>query len=517
MHRDKRSLSLSRAKVFKCVQLIAVSLRQGTSLKAKVLRGGTFLGAGSLLEQLARFARTMILVRLIAPEAFGMMAVVLSTASVVDTLTDLGAREAVVQHREGDEPRYLYAAWWLTLARGLALYIVIFATAPLVSRFYGNVELSGLLRVALLSLVFGSSFSPSVNRAIKRMEFSRLAMISHGGAIFGIAITITMSIFVRNVWALAIGYCSENASRCILSYVLLPSVPKQWISREAFREVTKFSKGMFGLSFLNLIFSRADVFVLGKVCSASDLGIYTLAIYLVQTPVSFVMNLLGQTLLPAFSQISEDSQRTSRILYRVQSAIIGLGMPAVALVLLYGRPMLSSIYGFRYSKAAGPLAVAAFVAVLNLLNGQITTIFYALGRPHFHRISVAIMAGTMALVTYPFIKRFGLLGGQLACLLAISLGYLYQLVRLHRTIELKIIRLAKVCLSLSLLSAFVGIVGMGLRQRWQVSAQLATLCFGIGSLILTYLLIATILFGVRFGSQYATPTLDSYSHSEQST
>ena len=64
----------------------------GDGLKAKVFRGGAWLGAGSSLEQVIRFVRNMILTRLLAPEAFGTMAIVLSASSVVQTIMDVGVK-----------------------------------------------------------------------------------------------------------------------------------------------------------------------------------------------------------------------------------------------------------------------------------------------------------------------------------------------------------------------------------------------------------------------------------------
>ena len=64
--------------------------------------------------------------------------------------------------------------------------------------------------------------------------------------------------------ALAIGFCSENAFPCLLSYILCPGLPSLGLDRRATRDLLKFSKGIFGLSFLTLTLSRTDIFVLGK-------------------------------------------------------------------------------------------------------------------------------------------------------------------------------------------------------------------------------------------------------------
>src|SRR3990172_12594762 len=86
-------------------------------LPAKILRGGGWLAGGSLAEQAFRFARNMLLARLLAPEAFGTIAIILSVCSAIQSFTDIGIREALIQNPKGAERKYVGAAWWLALFR----------------------------------------------------------------------------------------------------------------------------------------------------------------------------------------------------------------------------------------------------------------------------------------------------------------------------------------------------------------------------------------------------------------
>src|SRR6202040_448410 len=113
-----------------------------------------------------------------------------------------------------------------------------------------NVELCGLLRVALLSTLFEGAMSPRSILPQKEMKFGRWMAISNGGAICGVILTVVLSFVLRDVWALAIGSCSENAFRCLLSYIVCPGLPRLGWDRQAVRELYRFTKQGFGLSFL---------------------------------------------------------------------------------------------------------------------------------------------------------------------------------------------------------------------------------------------------------------------------
>ena len=463
-------------------------LLQGDALRAKAMRGGAWLGGGSVAEQAARFARNMMLTRLLAPGAFGAMAIVMSCSAIVNTLTDVGHAGAVIQNPRGREQAYLNAGWWMGMCRAIVMYVVIFAMGPWVARFYGNAELSALLRVALLSTLFEGAMSPRSILAQKDMRFGRWMAVTNGGAICGVVLTVILSFWLRDVWALAIGSCSENAFRCLLSYIVCPGLPSLSWDRHAASDLYKFSKSIFGLSLLNLIFTRTDIFVLGKLYSTAALGFYTMGILLVQTPSVFLTNMMGQTLFPSFAHVQDDKERMNRILTEATSWLILLGLPAVAAVWLCGHSILTVIYGARYVAAAWPLSVAAIVILLTVLNAAITCLFIGIGRPEEHRRAVAASAAVMLITIYPACKLFGMVGGQIAALLAMILGYLMQVVRMRRVTGLNLAHYAKAFLPATLVFAGILIAGFGARFLGLATKPLANIALGAGACLIGYAL-----------------------------
>ncbi len=85
----------------------------GGNLRAKAMRGGMFLAGGSVAEQGTRFVRNMILTRILAPSAFGTMAIVMSSSAIVACVTEIGQKNAVIQNPRGGEKAYLNAGWWM--------------------------------------------------------------------------------------------------------------------------------------------------------------------------------------------------------------------------------------------------------------------------------------------------------------------------------------------------------------------------------------------------------------------
>ena len=470
------------------VKAVISDVSMSDALRAKAMRGGVWLGGGNIAEQACRFARNMILTRLLAPSAFGAMAIVMSSSAIVAALTEVGVRQAVIQNPRGGEKAYLNAGWWMGLGRALSTYLIIFAMAPWVAHFYGIADLSALLRVTLLGSLFDGAMSPRSILAQKEMKFGRWMAINNGGAIAGVILTVALSFVIRDVWALAIGFGSENAFRCLLSYILYPGLPSLEWEHHAIRDLYRFSKQAFGLSFLNLIFSRTDIFVLGKLYSTTALGLYTMGVALVVTPSIFLLNMFGQTLFPAFSHVQNDTERLNRILIEVTSWLILLGLPAVVVIYLCGYSLLSVVYGARYVAAAGPLAVAAAVVFFNVLNAAITCVFTAVGRPGLHRRAVAASAVVMLIAIYPACKLLGVVGAQVAALLAIIVSYVLQVIRMRKLTGLNLVRYGKAFAPAALVSAGILGAGFGVRLLGLATGPVANIAFGAGACVIAYAL-----------------------------
>ena len=467
------------------------------TLRARATRGAMFLGGGSVAEQVSRFARNMLLTRLLAPSAFGAMAIVMSSSAVVGALTEVGLRAAVIQNPRGGEKAYVNAGWWMGMGRSLGVYAIIFAMAPWVAHFYGNAELSALLRVTLLGTLFDGAISPRSILLQKEMRFGRWMAISNVGAICGVVLTVILSFHLRGVWALAIGYCSENVFRCLLSYILCPGIPSLGWDRHAARELYKFSKAAFGLSFLNLIFSRTDIFVLGKLYSATELGLYTMSVALVQTPSIFLTAMLAQTLFPAVAHVQQDKERVNRILIEVTSWLILLGLPTVVFIYLCGRSLLLVAYGIRYVAGAGPLSVAAIVVFLSVLNVVITCVFTGLGRPELHRRAVAASAIIMMIAIYPACKLLGVVGGQVSALLAVSVSYLLQVIRTRGITGLDLLRYGRAFAPAMLVSGGLLGVGLGAHFFGLATRPLANIALSMGACFVGYALCVPAFLRIR--------------------
>ncbi|MGA2679658.1 MAG: lipopolysaccharide biosynthesis protein [Sedimentisphaerales bacterium] len=413
------------------------SLILGNNLKGLCVRGSMALGAGTVTAQSIRFIRNMILARVLAPHEFGLMAIVWVVMVALEAFTEVGIKQSVIQNKHGAENDYLNVAWWAQVVRGLGLFLIAVISAPFISSFYDKPELLGLLRVSFIAILFRNFVSPRAYVLEKEYQFSRAVFLTQGSAIAGAITTISLAFIIRNVWALVIGYVAEAAVLCLASYLLVPFMPGFKVNREYLGELMKFGRRMFGLPILTMAALQADVLVLGKLVPNEQVGMYYLALTLVAFPIELFSCVISPVLLPAFAQKQDDKTGLSRNVIKITKWTALFGIPVVVFMACCAGGIILLIYGERYIAAAIPFGILS-IQILNRSEGAVlATTYLAVGRPHLHRLLVALRLVIIAVLIYPAIIYLGLAGAAVVVVLSNFVAQVVQVFWCRRIIDLK--------------------------------------------------------------------------------
>ncbi|MCG6534964.1 MAG: oligosaccharide flippase family protein, partial [Syntrophales bacterium LBB04] len=173
------------------------------------IRGFFAFGAGNVGEKSLRLLRNIVLTRILMPEAFGIMAIIMAINMALESLTQIGTNLSIIHNERGRENVFLNGAWMLSIGRALMLFVIAFMAAPWIAELYENPELITLMRVGFISILINGTMSPRAYVALKDLEYRKWVIISHGGNAIGIAFTVVLALVLTNVWALVIGFLVE--------------------------------------------------------------------------------------------------------------------------------------------------------------------------------------------------------------------------------------------------------------------------------------------------------------------
>jgi O-antigen/teichoic acid export membrane protein len=179
-------------------------LFRSDSLQDRIRQGGGVLTLGSFAENLLRFLRNMILARLLAPDAFGLMATIIATVAASEAFAEVGLTQSIIQNKKGADKEFLNVIWWFSAFRGIILYIIVFFAAPFIADFLNKPELTFILRIALIVIIFRGLISPKIYLLQKELKFTQWVLLTQSASILGIIIAIISAFFIRNFWALVL-------------------------------------------------------------------------------------------------------------------------------------------------------------------------------------------------------------------------------------------------------------------------------------------------------------------------
>ena len=461
------------------------SMFRGKTLTSQSAQGGIWIGIGNGSEQILRLLRNIILTRILLPEDFGLMAIVLSVSALFEALTQIGIENAVIQNPNGNERTFLNGTWWISMARALGTYGLGFMLVPLLSNFYKSPDLVPLIRVAFIAVVFRGAMSPGAFSALKRLKYKVWIAVFHGGGGIGIIAAIIVSFYIRSVWALVIGYVAEEMARMVLSYLLCPFRPGFQFNKEHIKSLLKFVRGMLGISLLYFIFMRLDIFVIGKLLPKSILGIYSMATRLARIPFLFLTAVISRALLPAFSQMQEDDNRTNAFLIKIVALIYLLCVPALFVVVFNSNGILALAYGKQYAQASVAFTLVFTSELFRMIIASVNMVHMSRGSPHIVRQFALIRGFVFAVLIVPSVIFMGIVGAALSGLIATIVTLVIQLYNLKRLTGINIGKFAVMLLWALVSSIIIGIVHL-LMTNFIPANVLLKVVFGIISCCIAY-------------------------------
>jgi O-antigen/teichoic acid export membrane protein len=408
----------------------------------------------------------MILTRLLAPDQFGLMALVLAASLLFEAFTEVGVRQAVVQNKKGDTDAFLNVAWWFNAVRGLVLYGLGVFCARWVAGIYDEPLLAPLLRVSLLTVLLQGLVSPRLYVLEKQLKFGLYVWVTQGAGLGGTAISLVAALLVPDVWALVLGFVSEAALRCVGSFLVCPLRPRLVFHRDCWRDLFVFSRGMVGLPVLTFVFTRADLFVLGRMRDKEELGLYFMALVLAEVPATLLTKVIQPMVLPVLSSMQDNLKRLRSTLIHLTYLLFAFGGPLAVCMVIFSRETLLLAYGRPYTVMARQFALFAVFFLFYTAGGAVFSAYLALGRPGLHRTFSIVRVVLMLLVIYPSILWFGSLGAAGARLICLLLASVVQIVMLSSIMEMPV-RVYFTAIARGMVTAVVvAVAGLLLRFAW---------------------------------------------------
>lgn len=262
-----------------------------------------------------QFIIQIILARLLEPEQFGTVAIVLVFISIARVFVQSGFNTALIQKKDADEEDFS-SIFYLSLGFATLLYLIIFISAPFISNFYGDHILLSVLRVLSLILFTGALNSIQNAYVSRNMLFNKLFKSSIGAMIISGILGVCAAYIGLGLWALVIQQLTNQISISIIMWFTVEWRPKFSFSIRKVRELFSFGWKLLVSSLLNVFYLEIRTLLIGRLYSSSSLGFYNRGEHFPKLVVDNIDGSIQSVMLPTISAHQDDRKRTKEVMRR---------------------------------------------------------------------------------------------------------------------------------------------------------------------------------------------------------
>lgn len=310
-----------------------------TALKEKVVKGVSW----NLIEQFGihgmTFALGIILARLLTPEDFGLIGMIMVFFIIAEVFIKSGFGEAYVQKQVVTQVD-ANTVFYTNLTISVLLYGLMWSVSPAISRFYEQPDLINLMRIMGLVIII-NAFSIIQEAQIRReIDFKRKTKVSLIATIISGLIGISAALLGMGVWSLVI---QRLGSRLLVTLGLWKTSnwrPTLNFSYNSFKKMFSYGSWILFAAIIQKIFDNIYIIVIGKYFSAAQLGFYTQS-KKIQILVSHQLsNTIGAVSFPVFSQHQNDKEMLKKLMQKFQIFTLFLLTPILVLLIIVSKPFV---------------------------------------------------------------------------------------------------------------------------------------------------------------------------------
>lgn len=310
-------------------------------------------------KQIASLVVQIVLARLLAPEQFGALAIMLVFINVGNVFVQSGLNTALIQSRKIDDADCC-TVFWLSIGIALFLYVIIFIASPFIAAFYGMYDLLFPLRV--LSIILFITPLNSIQTALVQRDFEFKSLFH--ATMFSLVISSTLGIGLAlggfGLWALVAQQLSFQIFNCIALFVQLKWLPRFVFSLDKAKRLFSFGWKILVSGILDQGYQSLSDLIIGKQFSAYSLGLVSQGKKYPQALGSLLDGAIQPVMLSAVAHVQDDIDKVKRLVRRALKTSTYLILPCMTLFAVVAEPVVRLLLGEQWIAAVPFLQMYCF-------------------------------------------------------------------------------------------------------------------------------------------------------------
>jgi O-antigen/teichoic acid export membrane protein len=398
-----------------------------TDLKGRVLTALRWTAAARFTAQLIMWAITLVVIRILRPEDYGLMAMAEVFFALLLLLSTRGLSAALIQAKEVSE-RQIRQLFGVLLVVNTGLFAILFLTAPLIALYYQEPRVVAIIRVLGIGFVILPFSAIPAALLTREIDFKRKALVELVCSIASAITVLVLAIGGLGVWSLVVGRLLNFALQAIGLNLVRPSIRRPIFSVRAAGALIRFGGIFTASAVLWVIYNRSPVLVAGRFLDSETLGYYAVGFHLATLAMGKVMPLLNQIALPAYSRLQADPAAAGYYFLKVARIAAILAFPVFVGTASVAPEFVRVILGPRYEQAILPLVLLCLAMPFQLIASLLPAAVNGMGRPGIEFVN-KLFAVLVMPAAFLIGVQWGLTGLCLAWVIAFPLVLAFQVHR----------------------------------------------------------------------------------------
>lgn len=359
-----------------------------------------------VVTNLLRIASSVTLTRILTPEVFGTIGVIMSVAFIITMISDLGFQSFIIRHKDGGLSRFLDVIWTIRLIRSILLALLVLALSGPIAHALAKPGLQAPIAASSLFFLLEGLSSLALINAVRERRLLKLSLVEIIEAVAQLVLAILFSLLLRNIWGIILAMILSRGTRVLMSYSLFDQARRRpAFERRYFGELWGFARFVAGSSIITMFLAQSDKVVLSRIFPLETFGLYMVAVNIAAAPAAFSSAFSHRILYPIYAKtVREEPGQFADVLASAGKMPIMLYMVAAGAFPALAPSIIAILYDPRYIGAATFLQLLAIAPIFALGNAASSEALVALGKPqavlfaNLVRLAWLFLAGTIAFI-----------------------------------------------------------------------------------------------------------------------
>lgn len=262
-----------------------------------------------------RFVVELVLARLLLPEDYGTVALIVVFTTILQVFVDSGLGNALIQKKDADDLDFS-TVFFTNILICTVLYVFMCAIAPLISGFYDRPEMTSMIRVLSLTVLISGIKNVQQAYVSRNMLFKRFFFSTLGGTIVAAVVGISMAYCGLGVWALVAQQVTNLAIDTLILWITVKWRPKRQFSLSRLKGLFSYGWKLLVSSLLDTVYREVRQLIIGKKYSSSDLAFYNQGNKFPNLIITNINTSIDSVLLPAMSNVQDEQEHVKSMTRR---------------------------------------------------------------------------------------------------------------------------------------------------------------------------------------------------------